>query len=338
MSWHCSLELVEAFSQANIWVTGSCVRWRETRIAERSLCGGKRTKASPSSPSGTTSTPSTESHGMALSMSFLLASPASLFPLQEKEKEPKTNETNGPLPQESLAKYDPDTSSWRTYHPLFNTWEEFSPETWPEWGTIKNGELFPLEKPEPDINEKDGGWWPTPTANTRPNEGNVRLLRKQVLDGNLSEEEATQMLNGKSPFSAQGTVKKWPTPTARDYKDGVFCGNVPTNKLLGREVWEGPENKGRLNPDWVEWLMGWPIGWTSLDFINIDNKGWWRFATAPSAERGRYWEEDPADIPVGEKYHTPRLTTQKKNRPERLKALGNGQVPQQAELAWKVLS
>lgn len=21
---------------------------------------------------------------------------------------------------------------------------------------------------------------------------------------------------------------------------------------------------GQLNPDWVEWLMGWPIGWTDL--------------------------------------------------------------------------
>ncbi|MDD7634577.1 MAG: hypothetical protein PUK20_06600 [Firmicutes bacterium] len=23
-------------------------------------------------------------------------------------------------------------------------------------------------------------------------------------------------------------------------------------------------NGGQLNPDWVEWLMGFPIGWTSL--------------------------------------------------------------------------
>jgi hypothetical protein len=24
------------------------------------------------------------------------------------------------------------------------------------------------------------------------------------------------------------------------------------------------KNTGQLNPDWVEWLMGFPIGWTSL--------------------------------------------------------------------------
>ena len=93
--------------------------------------------------------------------------------------------------------------------------------------------------------------------------------------------------------------------------------------------------KGTLNPDWVEWLMGWPIGWTSLDSINIDHKGWWRYCM--SVEPARYWEQDPADIPVGEKYHTPRLTTKKEYRADRLKACGNGQVPQQLLLAWKQL-
>jgi hypothetical protein len=24
------------------------------------------------------------------------------------------------------------------------------------------------------------------------------------------------------------------------------------------------EAGGQLNPNWVEWLMGWPIGWTDL--------------------------------------------------------------------------
>ena len=30
----------------------------------------------------------------------------------------------------------------------------------------------------------------------------------------------------------------WPTPTTRDWKDGSECLNVPTNALLGREVWK----------------------------------------------------------------------------------------------------
>jgi hypothetical protein len=75
----------------------------------------------------------------------------------------------------------------------------------------------------------------------------------------------------------------WPTPTSRDWKDGSAqaCANVPANGLLGREVhrWPTPGGSrpndtnevsgrlanvtgGALNPTWVEWLMGFPLGWT----------------------------------------------------------------------------
>jgi len=54
--------------------------------------------------------------------------------------------------------------------------------------------------------------WPTPTAVDRPNEGNVRILRGMVLDGSMSEQEATAIL-GKSPFEPQGKIPGfWPTP------------------------------------------------------------------------------------------------------------------------------
>lgn len=413
MSWHCSLELVEEFSQAKVWVTGSCARWKKTRIAERSLCGGKKTNASQSSPSGTMLTPSTGTPGMALSMSFLLDFHAKDSPLQESKKEQTIPETSGQPQQGSSEKFVQLELFSKTYQESESTSESW-PEILPIWGMILNGEWFPLEKPELDILGKDGGsWptpraanpgsrvngkggkilneevmikeglrnrgeysnkaeWPTPTVNTRPNEGNVRLLRKQVLEGKLSEEEATQMLNGKSPFSAQGAVKAWPTPTSSEksginpktgrggglskaVKDDVSWptpnaheprlkyqdrskGKKGSQKSLTTIVVDnngGPEKGTRLNPDWVEWLMGWPIGWTSLDFINIDNKGWWRYCM--SVEPARYWEQDPADIPVGEKYHTPRLTSKKENRAQRLKCCGNGQVPQQLLLAMRVL-
>ena len=291
MSWHCSLELVEAFSQANVWVTGSCVRWKKIRIAERSLCGGKKTTASPSSPSGMTLTPSTGTPGMALSMSFLLASHAKDSPLQESNLEQTTPATSGPPPQGSSEKYVQAELFSKTYQESESTSESW-PETLPIWGSIVNGELSQLEKPELDILGKDGGSWPTPNAH----------------EPRLGYQDRSK---GK-----KGSQKSLTTIVVDD--NG------------------GPEKGTRLNPDWVEWLMGWPIGWTSLDFINLDMKRWWNYSMI--TEPARYWEDDPADIPVGMKYHTPRLTTKKEYRAERLKALGNGQVPQQAELAWKVLS
>ena len=78
-----------------------------------------------------------------------------------------------------------------------------------------------------------------------------------------------------------------------------------------------------LNPDWVEWLMGWPIGWTDVNFRNADGgqcvMPWLDIA------------DDPADW-------TPqlmwRITTRKKRRVPRIETLGNGQVPLCAAVAF----
>jgi len=32
---------------------------------------------------------------------------------------------------------------------------------------------------------------------------------------------------------------------------------------------------GQLNPDWVEWLMGYPIGWTGLEPLEMDKYQQW---------------------------------------------------------------
>jgi hypothetical protein len=32
----------------------------------------------------------------------------------------------------------------------------------------------------------------------------------------------------------------------------------------------GAGNGGKLNPEWVEWLMGWPLGWTDLKPLETD--------------------------------------------------------------------
>ena len=82
--------------------------------------------------------------------------------------------------------------------------------------------------------------WPTPCANPRPSEGNVRILRNKVMAGEMTREEATAMLNGKDPFEAQGVLPK-----------------IDAMK-------SSTEITGQLNPTWVEWLMGYPTGWTDL--------------------------------------------------------------------------
>jgi len=114
--------------------------------------------------------------------------------------------------------------------------------------------------------------WPTPCSNTRPNEGNVRLLRAKVMAGELSREEAKAMLNGKDPFEAQGVIPamKWPTPQASDHRDRGNLSNpsvqrrLKIGKQLSLSMVVSPTS-GQLNPTWVEWLMGYPTGWTDLN-------------------------------------------------------------------------
>ena len=69
---------------------------------------------------------------------------------------------------------------------------------------------------------------------------------------------------------------------------------------------------GQLNPDWVEWLMNWPFGWTDPD---ADALVWF----AP--------EHDPADLDDDHQLYIPRITTRKEFRIKRIVTLGNGQVP-----------
>jgi hypothetical protein len=66
-------------------------------------------------------------------------------------------------------------------------------------------------------------------------------------------------------------VKLWATPTRRDYKSGQFSPEAKAER--DRHSRGKPLNEqigGTLNPTWVEWLMGWPLGWTDLKPLGTD--------------------------------------------------------------------
>jgi DNA (cytosine-5)-methyltransferase 1 len=70
---------------------------------------------------------------------------------------------------------------------------------------------------------------------------------------------------GASATSGDGlatAVKKWPTPTAGADCLGAFGGS--NARAVMRTLVSESELYGPLNPTWVEWLMGWPLGWTDL--------------------------------------------------------------------------
>lgn len=105
----------------------------------------------------------------------------------------------------------------------------------------------------------------------------------------------------------------WPTPKASpsgpDYarasRDGSGGDDLAT--AVART-----ESGQQLNPDWVEWLMGFPVGWTNPAVANEELVAW-------------PWSE-------GEPSGIPRTARDIPHRRERLTALGNALVP--AAAAW----
>jgi hypothetical protein len=72
-------------------------------------------------------------------------------------------------------------------------------------------------------------------------------------------------------------AQMWPTPTRRDYKGARTPDamektgrNADTNSLPDATEFRGEQ--GRLNPQWVAWLMGWPIHWTQTKHFKAGGK------------------------------------------------------------------
>ena len=72
----------------------------------------------------------------------------------------------------------------------------------------------------------------------------------------------------------------WPTPQASDNRDRGHLGSGATQrrqekgKQLGLSQSVSTES-GALNPSWVAWLMGWPIGWTRFESLATDKCREW---------------------------------------------------------------
>jgi site-specific DNA-cytosine methylase len=102
--------------------------------------------------------------------------------------------------------------------------------------------------------------WPTPTVN-----GNNRAG-----------------LTAKSGDGLATAVKRFATPAASDAIRGGTC---ITENMTGQSLRQ--QIGGRLNPEFVEWLMGWPIGSTAFSPLATDKfREWWLWHGEPSNNKG----------------------------------------------------
>lgn len=92
--------------------------------------------------------------------------------------------------------------------------------------------------------------WPTPRASSAMAE-NIESLQKRGRDkGNLEEKVALK------------EKKMFLTPGANE--DAAGRPGAKMQKMLGNSPEVRNTGKGTLNPEWVEWLMGYPPGWTDI--------------------------------------------------------------------------
>ena len=149
---------------------------------------------------------------------------ASLTLLLENARERMTNEISGLRSFESLGKFSPDGSFLKTCRDLFQSgFSETSSVIWPASGMMRDGRVWELTRLAPRTGEKDGSLWPTLTASPR---------------GATTAERNAKRLCG---VSLESALARWESPTNRT---------------------DGPGVHGGLNPNFLEWFMGFPIGWT----------------------------------------------------------------------------
>ncbi|MGG2046734.1 hypothetical protein ABFY72_29270 [Burkholderia gladioli] len=276
MSFIFSRALVEESLQVNCGETDAYAPLNLIPTPKPSLSLGKTTAPFLRSRFGMTFEPLTADLGAELLTSWLVGFHAKT----SAQPEPVTDSTvsaagSGPKWLGSFAKYSPSESKWRTAQcSLLGDSDEFS-ETWPRWGSMRNGECYlrPIQMPliygsesgsevmwqtpvaDDAIERTAGKWnsrgepklsaevklWPTPTASLA-NKGGRITPRKGREGGTLIEAVSSRM---------------YPTPVADDtgHRKAKYAqGGTPLSHFAG----------GQLNPEWVEWLMGWPIGHTAL--------------------------------------------------------------------------
>ncbi len=215
---------------------------------------------------------------------------------------------------ESFARYDHQSSCWRTCPQSEHEDSELYSGAWPASGTMRSGVCSPLPMSVPHIKEDVGGAspiYPTPSASPsgtsnngkRPDGTTYRTagrpsLRHMARHG-LWPTPTSIGLDG-GGRSRKRLEKLWPTPRACEGAS-PSGGKDPAKHGLQRRVWSTPtvqdsknngsasqlrrnseplnaQARGPLNPEWVEHLMGFRAGHTRV-------KGYPRVGSVVSREQ-----------------------------------------------------
>jgi hypothetical protein len=185
------------------------------------------------------------------STSSMEASPAKTSALRAMEQAWAASEVDFSSTSQGLsAKQTRDLYFSKTSQQLELVASMVSVKHLPNSGMIVGGRLYQPKKLEPRTCVNDGSCLPTPTATPYGSNQGGAAGRK-----------------GPKRASLNSLASLWPSPQARDWKDGL------TPKPHGRHsdsvavavAVAKSGHKGYLNPQFVEVLMGFQVEWTALE-------------------------------------------------------------------------
>jgi len=233
MSWLYSRVLVEEYSADTSLDGEQSVQSNGKPIPQAYCAPDKMTDFSRLSRFGMTYKPLTENLGEELLMSYRAGFHAKTSAQLEKGQELTESEAEcGGIWRGWLAKYDPNTSLWRTAQSSLLEDLNECLVTLPKSGMTRNGLLWELPMLVQITKETEYGLlenkkWPTPGASD----------------------------------AIRGTSPNW-----KPIRPSGQPAQYPLNQAL-RDI---TGKTGRPNPMFVEWLMGWPIRWTDLKPLEMD--------------------------------------------------------------------
>ncbi len=190
-------------------------------------------------------------------------------------------------------------------------------ETLTDSGSMRSGRLceHPTLALRTDVS--DSGSWPTATASDANSSGVAaysdrpgRQVGTTLTDRAVrlwptpkasqgGPEQAKASSETSTGLNLPTVVSNWPTPSARDEKGRGYEDGLPNVALSGhhdRTTTKPGQPQMVLNPLFVEWLMGWPLGWTDCERSAMESYLLWRqqhlsllrSVLMPAVETGSY--------------------------------------------------
>ena len=234
----CSQELEAEYLEENSLGGEQSVQSSGNPIPQAYLSPVKTTESWSRFPSGMTCKPLTESRGEELLTSFRAVFLVKTLAQQGEAQELTENEAEcGEKWRASFTKYNPDTSSWKTHQcSLAGGLDEFS-QTWPAWGLMRNGECWDMTGSVASTGETESGLLATAT-----------------------KELFSHWASARAKISTGGKRKS-----------GVKVGSILWWDMTEQHLRLGGLEDKKLIPDpsCGELVMGWPMGWTELQPLEM---------------------------------------------------------------------